>query len=259
MYGPGLSECGASEDCIEKNSLCEYDYDYDKTEYTRCLSSNIFGDSRVFYSLPEDMKNSYLDDFYKAITSMDYSEKIKDLYFEFILDILKLSYNEESYIGLYENVLNSVIVDIKQVKSDIEKGKIDIFEIKYAKFDNSEEKAFYNYIGHIAEENKTVDLECLRSVINFNGNYNEELFYNVINEKFFQNKLTNEEIRFIIENRNDYNLQGLFFRIRDNENISNKEEYIRNITIGIVELNKFLVDYDSFNYKNIIDNIYNIQ
>jgi len=83
-------------------------------------------------------------------------------------------------------------------------------KIKYAKFDNFEEKAFYNYIGHITDENKTVDLECLRSVIKFDGNYNEELFYNVINEKFFQNKLTNEEIGFIIENRNDYNLQGLF-------------------------------------------------
>jgi len=253
-YILNTSKCGASELCLNKLKICGYKKK--DNDYRRCISLNLFGKSVLVSELPDEIKNPYLNKFYSAGESWEPHEKLKNVYFEFILDILELAFTNESYNYLYGHAVNSLLLDIGEVKSDIENGKIDISVLRNVKFSNLQEIIFYNYIAYKRDKEVGNGIVLYNSIVKFNGNYNEKMFYSIINEKFFQNKLTNDQIHHIIEYHDDKNLKGLLLSEQENGNFEKRDEFLDIIISGISELNEFLVGYDSTNYKDIIDNLY---
>jgi len=249
-----FSKCGASERCIKKIEQCRSKYS-SLVKYKVCLSSSIFGESKIISELPDSIFYTYYNDFYRG--------DIKSTYFDFILDVLELSINDNNYNYLYEKVGNSIQINLDKIHSDVKNNIIPESIINYINnpyiYNNIMENAVYSYIANKLDEKIYVDNGYLRSVIKFSGNYNEELFYNNINEYFFNSTLTNEEVKFIIDNHNNSNLKGLFLIGLENK-IENKEideEFIKKIKSGITKLNRLLVDYESTSIKMIVDNVMN--
>jgi len=242
QYIETFSECGASESCLNGIKQCGKYINRMKNE--TCLSTSIFGESDIISELPESIVDPYLDKFYE--------KDIKNVYFDFILDVLELSMTNKDYYYLYDKVQNSLSINFNKINSDLYDKIIprnEIFETNniYLK-DHIREKVFYicilNKLSHYPDDG----IEYISSLINFNENYNIELLSS-IDEKYFKNDQN-------IENPLKNTISYLLFTSENNrENYKRKlEKNFKYISSFIPELEKSLI-HDASYIEDLIDYI----
>jgi len=255
------SVCGGTNGCMNAINDCLLDYyDYDDIEgFEECFSRNVFGVINRTIDFPN--KTEYYEKMYNVIGKIN---KIKKVYFEFILNSLKeCADNEELYNNLYKYLKLSIYIDENNI-GDFNVNIIEDEEVKKIadklfyidQFSNG--KLFNKYLNG---KNGTKFQNFMNKFFNTERKSDYSTLYEIINEKYFDNTLKNEDIGFILENYNTYNMQT--FLHRNNVNATSLEKFNREFlmyydkSIDVVDIVKMMANNNE-NEHNVFDMLINI-